>query len=438
MIGKALSFIEGVLFTFALWVYGRIYVQERELEKKPRLFWGTVPILNFKYWNEAMKLKGYDSVTLMTGFYNSINKKEDFDLYYPDIKKPLYIRLLNKIPYGFNNLSQIYLMFYITRNFDVLNISYEGVIFSNSRFWNKELDFYKKMGMKIVCLPYGGDYQRYSKLYNKSWHHALLINYPRGVFNEQRIDEKIDYFVRNADCIMAGFQFDQISRWDILPYAVYPMNTDLWKPKKIYSENDGVNGVVKVYHTPNHKSIKGSEFLIEAVKQLKEEGLLVDLVLLEGVQNDRVRVLLHNDADILVEQLILGFALSALEGMATGLPVISNLEEENQTRVFRRFSYLNECPILSSNPEKIKKDLKLLITNPALRKQLGVAGVSYVEKYHSFQAMSQIFTAIYDKIWFGKDVDLINFFNPMSPESYNNRSPKIEHPLFENSFTLEN
>lgn len=403
----------------------------------PRLFWGTVPIISFKYWSEAMVEKGFQSYSFMSGFYDSINKKEDFDLYYSDIKKPSYIKAFNKITYRFGNINRIYLMFYIANNFDILNITYEGVIFSNCKLWQAELNFYKKLGIKIVCLPYGGDYQMYSKIYNKSWHHALIINYPNGIRNEKLICKKIDYFVANADCIMAGFQFDQISRWDILPYAVYPIDTKLWIPTEKYRGCDGKNGKVKVYHTPNHKSIKGSEFLIDAVKQLKEEGLLIELVLLEKVQNDRVRQLLHDDADILVEQLILGYALSAMEGMATGLPVISNLEEENETRVFRRFSYLNECPVLSSNPEKIKKHLKLLVTNPELRKRLGLAGVEYVKKYHSYYAMGEIFTAIYDKIWFGKDVDLINFFHPMKSQSYNNRYPKINHPLFENTFTIK-
>ena len=45
-------------------------------------------------------------------------------------------------------------------------------------------------------------------------------------------------------------------------------------------------------------------------------------------------------ADIHVDQLLMGYAMSAIEGLATGLPVLSNLENEQITRVFRRFSYL--------------------------------------------------------------------------------------------------
>lgn len=407
-------------------------------QEKPKLFWGPVPILNFKYWNDAMKMAGFDSKSIMTDYYASINKKEDFDLYIDEIPVPKNFRFFKRFLTRFPNLKNIYRIFYIADHFDILHISFEGAILKDTEYWAEELDFYKRCRIKIVALPYGSDYQMYSKLYNKSWHHALLINYPAAVHNEARIQNKVTYLANNADFIMAGFQFDQIPRWDIFPYAIYPMDCNLWSPKKNYSMNNGVNGSVKVYHTPNHKAIKGSEFLIKAVDELKEEGLLIDLILLEKVPNNEVRKKLQEDADILVEQLILGFALSAIEGMSVGLPVISNLEEENETRVFRRFSYLNECPILSANPEKIKKVLKSLVTNPELRLQLGKAGIEYAKKYHSLEAMGEIFTDIYAKIWYKKEVDLINYFNPNFKESYNNRYSKVNHPLIENRLSDNN
>ena len=194
--------------------------------------WGITPILNFKYWNEAVKNIGYPSSTLMVEYYSSINKKSDFDLYYDDIAIPYYIILLRKLFPKFKALGQIHLLIYIARNFDIINTSYDGLIWADTKYWKDELDFYRRLDLKFVVLPYGSDYQMYSKLYNKSWHHALLMNYPEGLKKEKIISKKIDYFIEYADCIMAGFQFDQISRWDILPYAIYPMNTQLWKGKK--------------------------------------------------------------------------------------------------------------------------------------------------------------------------------------------------------------
>jgi glycosyltransferase involved in cell wall biosynthesis len=431
------KWVEKGLIRLVLFTFFSSCKKRNPKTSKPRLFWGTIPILNYKYWNEALRAEGYDSKTVMYSYFAAINKKTDFDIYlYEDILTPKYLLPIFYSRWLFPNLAKVHWILYIAKNFDILNISLLGVVYRSDDLWKYELKFYKKLGLKIVALPYGADYQRYSKIYSKSWHHVLLINYPQGAIDEPLTEEKVTFLTQHADCIMAGFQFDQLGRWDILPYAIYPMDCTLWQPKTHYSENDGINGVVKVYHTPNHRGVKGTEFLIEAVNSLKEEGLKVELILLEKIQNDKVRQLLHEDADILVEQLILSYALSAIEGMATGLPVISNLDEEIYTRVFRRYSYLNECPILSSTPERIKEDLRTLIINPELRKQLGMAGRKYVEKYNSFEAMSAIFSAIYDKIWYGKNVDLINFFNSHNKDSYSNKKEKIKHPLFENKLPL--
>jgi hypothetical protein len=121
--------------------------------------------------------------------------------------------------------------------------------------------------------------------------------------------------------------------------------------------------------------------------------------------------------------------MSAIEGMASGLPVMANLEHEAYTRLFRRYSYLNECPILSTTPETLKENLRVLVTDPALREELGRAGRRYVKKYHSEETARYMFGAIYEKVWFGKeDVDLMNLFHPLKSE-YNRSRPPVEHPL---------
>ena len=198
--------------------------------------------------------------------------------------------------------------------------------------------------------------------------------------------------------------------------------------QKEYSNSDGVNGPVKIIHTPNHTDFKGTEFLIDAVKKLKQEGLLVELILLEKVPNEKVRETMQT-VDILAEQFIFtGYALSGVEGMASGLPVLANLDHEAYTTVFRRYAFLNECPILSSSPETLIDNLRILVRNPSLRTELGHAGRKYVEKYHSSDTMHYLFGSIYDKILYGKDVDLINLFHPLKSD-YNKRKPYVQHPL---------
>jgi hypothetical protein len=136
-------------------------------------------------------------------------------------------------------------------------------------------------------------------------------------------------------------------------------------------------------------------------------------------------------SDILAEQFIGGlYALSAIEGMACGLPVLANLEEV-YTRIFRRYAFLDECPILSATPETLKQNLQILVTHPELRKELGEAGRYYVEKYHSFSTAQFLFGSIYKKILHGENLDLMNLFHPLFSALNKSKLP-VKHPLVEN------
>jgi glycosyltransferase involved in cell wall biosynthesis len=391
-----------------------------------QLVWGPAPIINNKYWSQAMRAAGYDSITLMETFYPSINKREDFDLYYDDCI-PRWARsgVLQRL---FLSLKDYCAFLYIVRNASVLHIPCTGGPLGGTSLWRWEAKLLKQAGIRTVLLPYGSDAYLYSRIADASARNALLISYPAAGRKEARIGERVAYWTEHADIVVAGFMLDGIGRWDCPVSNKICIDIELWKAREAYSDNDGRGGPVRVLHTPNHRGAKGTEFLLRAVEELQAEGLAVEAVLLEKVPNDEVRGAMQ-DADILAEQLVLtGYGLSAVEGMASGLPVMSNLENEATLRLFRRYSFLGECPILSTTPETIKANLKLLVVNPRLRRQLGEAGRRYVEKYHSFRAAQYLFGSIYDRILHGKDVDLMNLYHPVLSE-YNRETPVVEHPL---------
>ena len=223
--------------------------------------------------------------------------------------------------------------------------------------------------------------------------------------------------------------------------ATSPVTIDVSsiQKKEIYSEKNGYAKEVVITHAPNHRGAKGTDFVIQAIEELKSEGLNIKLKLIENTGNDELLRILREETDIVVNELIGSFyGLFVIESMAVALPIITNLSTEEYTRVFRRFSYLNECPLVSATVENVKEVLKVLITNPELRKELGRAGRKYVEKYHSQKTANFIFQNIYDKVWHGKkDIDLMNLFHPLKTESYNNQTPRIEHPLKENLIPAE-
>ena len=408
-------------------------------EKPPRLVWGPIPAISNKYWSRALAKKGLFSKTLMFSYYSSINKRDDFDLYVLEIIRwPLLdnLPLLGKLFEQFRRSLQLttpYISFvYALANFDIFHHPYSGGFLGLTSLWRLEAFFLKLAKKKVVVLPYGADFYMYSRIVDTSLRHGLLLSYPVAAREEDRIRARVSYWTKHADAVIPGFQIDGLGRWDVLPFSHVTTDTAQWRLKDSYSGHDGTNSTVKVIHTPNHRGVKGTEFLLKAVEELREEGLKVELILVEKRPNEEVKRLMAEEADILAEQFIAtGYGMNGIEGMGSGLPVLANLEHEAYTRVFRRYSYLNECPILSTTPETLKENLRVLVTNPELREELGRSGRRYAEKYHSEETARYMFGAVYEKIWFGKDIDLMNLFHPLKSE-YNHHRALVEHPLVEN------
>lgn len=395
-------------------------------KKNTKIIFGTTPILNNKYWSEALKDQGFDSITLMRTYFSSINKREDYDLYFDDlIPKFLRVKYIQEVVHLF------YVWKYIIDNAKYFIMSFDGVVF-HTGLWQIEHLLFKINNIKTILLPYGADAYMYSRIKDTSLQNVLLINYPQAAKNEKAIEKKVFFWSKNADFIMTGFMgMDGMPRWDIPIHQFIQIDTDMWKSKKVYTMNNGYSGVVKVLHSPNHRGFKGTEYLIKVIDELKKEGLNIELVLLEKVQNDKVKEIMQ-EVDILAEQFIAtAYALSGIEGMASGLPVLANLDNKEYTEVFRRYSFLNECPILSTTPETLKDNLRLLVTCPELRKELGELGRKYVEKYHSYKMTQYLFGNIFKKLD-GEEIDFMNLFHPLKSEYV--RKNYIKTPLKNNKY----
>ena len=421
-----IHFLLHVIVVCWVLIQAKLIGKKRDFSQMPRLLWGPVPILNNKYWNNAMKEMGYESTTLMTHHYGA-NKKGDFDNYLGSFANPN--RLVSKY---FSSLVVYFDFIKAIKEYDIIHIPCSGFILNTQNTWlkNYEIRILKWSKVKIVVIPFGGDYYRYSRIRSPLLINVFLKSYPLAAREEKSIQEDVDRWVEVADVFLPSIALDGIGRWDLVVPNTLTIDTQKWCLTKKVSENDGKNGAVKIIHTPNHRGFKGTDFIIKACEELKEEGLQLELILVEGRTNEEVAELMQNEADILAEQLIFnGYALSGLEGMSSGLPVLANLDDKEYTELFYLFSFLNECPILSTTPYTVKDNLRLLITNPELRKELGMAGRKYVQKYHSNKTAQFIFENIYQKIWFNKEVDLMELFEPLKPNSYNNRTEKIKHPL---------
>jgi glycosyltransferase involved in cell wall biosynthesis len=129
-----------------------------------------------------------------------------------------------------------------------------------------------------------------------------------------------------------------------------------------------------IVHAPTNEKIKGTAHIEEAVRRLKEEEFDFDFIVCKGMPNTRVRKILEG-ADIAVDQLFSAKGgLFAIEAMAAGCAVLGgNIPQ---------LSRIPDLPILHTDTKNIQNNLKLVIENPDLRRELGKRGRDYVEKYH--------------------------------------------------------
>jgi len=389
---------------------------------KPRLVWGSTPLINNRHWSRAMQSAGYFSETYTQSFYSSINQRSDWDRVLdeewgrcPKVLKPFLAFLHSLLVY------------------DVFFISVDGFFIGRLPFvWRLQAPLLQLAKKKVVIQPYGSDAYVYRRIRSIPLVHGLLLSYPDAARQQSEVQKRLDYWCRNADvCIPGVMGIDGFGRWDVLVPSALTLDLTEWQASSRHSQADGRNATVVVCHAPNHRGFKGTEFLLDAVRKLQAEGLQVELRLLEKIQNSEVRRILREDADILVEQLICtGHGLNAVEGMASGLPVISNLEDEDYILPMRRWSFFSECPIVSATPENLVDVLRKLITRPQLRRELGHASRKYVEKYQGLDSAAYLFDAVIE-FAYGRRPSLNNLFHPLKGER-THRLPRIQHSLVNN------
>jgi hypothetical protein len=241
-----------------------------------------------------MKNLGYKSNTFVFSYFKEISKRSDWDYVLSDCYKLVPYRLRVFFAFAESLLK-----------YDVFILSYRGFFLQKTFLRYFQAQLLRIANKKIIIIPYGSDAFVYGKIRSTSCAHALMISYPSASRQQPSVLKDVTYWNKYADAVIPGMMsFDGIGRWDVLAPSSLVLDLDQWSSSTRSSYNSGVNSKVVIVHSPNHRGCKGTEYIINAVDQLKNEKLNVELKLLEKVQNHEVRDILRNEADILVEQLI--------------------------------------------------------------------------------------------------------------------------------------
>jgi glycosyltransferase involved in cell wall biosynthesis len=345
-----------------------------------------------------MALRGFEARTVVDSVLH-INAREDYDYRLSDFpggrdEAFLPLRVLHALFARY--LAFVWLVF----RFDIFHFFYDGGFLAWTPLRFLEVQLLHLAGKRIIVMPYGGDVIVPSRMRSLGWRHALVSDYPELLERTSRTSRQIRYFSRRADFVVGCmFHVETLPRWDLLTTHYYPLDTESWRPEPLVRE-----GSIRVFHSANHRALKGTEFVITAVEQLRSEGLDVELVLAERLPNSEVRRLLQS-CDIVAEQFIHGYALAAMEAMALAKPVLSNLSDPYYYEVHRLHTGMDECPIVNTTVEELAENLRRLAADVELRADLGRAGRDYVVRHHSYDTVGRMWEMVYRTVWAGEPLE---------------------------------
>ncbi|MBL4618139.1 MAG: glycosyltransferase family 4 protein [Robiginitomaculum sp.] len=339
------------------------------MSKKPKIFQGLHNIAGAPtMFAKGLRASGYDATSVCYGtgsfdFPVDIPLKNDSDAQRKQQGKKLFLQAL--------------------RDYDLFHFHFgESLLGANL----KDVKWLKLFGKKVFfhfhgcdlrdskvmhSYPYSGCLNCWPVACSANRDHAVNIarKYADGIFVST---PDLIEFMPEAELVLQPM--DPIYLQDIVkkaPDLVWPTPS---KP-------------IRIFHAPSHRQMKGTSYLIEAVKQLKKK-YKITLEIAEGIPNAEI-LKKFGKAHIVVDQLLAGsYGTFTAEAMASARPVITYVRED----LFSK--YPKKPPILSAHIDNITEVLESAIKNKTKTLKMAKAGQKYVLKHHSATAITnQLITA---------------------------------------------
>ncbi len=253
--------------------------------------------------------------------------------------------------------------------------------------YNLDLLIPRLFGKKTIMHYWGSDIRQSDIAIN--YVHFKTLDELRKIYPEK--EDK--YKIKNMKRVEKYANLTIVGDYPLLPYSprstVIKQAIDLTKFAFVGCENR--NKKTKIIHAPSHREKKGTKYVLETIERLEKEKYNIEFILIENQPNDYVLETCKS-ADIIVDQLVLeSHGIFPIESMALGKPVLCRIDE-------KFIKYYPGLPILRTDPDNVYENLKLLIENPDLRKEMGEKGRKYVEEIHDSRKISQQLIELYKRI----------------------------------------
>jgi len=192
------------------------------------------------------------------------------------------------------------------------------------------------------------------------------------------------------------------------PYLFLPVDLDLWHPGLVippqFKYRRKTNSTILIYHgvgshvIGNRGNIKGTVWVREAIENLQNEGLEVELMVIENCPNKELRFY-QAQADIVVDQLLIGGGgQNARECLALGKPVLTRLHD-NQLELYAKCVHPDlPPPFIATDRHNLKENLIRLIKDKELREEIGKKGLEFARNVLRPEACAQRLVQLYSQM----------------------------------------
>jgi glycosyltransferase involved in cell wall biosynthesis len=361
-----------------VWLGLPIRMLRRHFQDAPRSVWSGTPILTLAIKARAERTLGYRAVSVVTHAYHTSSA---FDR---DLSRwrrlPLIGHAVPFVLFVWACLAADRLHFFCDR----------GILPSARRMRPNydELALYRRLGIELFFWTYGADVRSRDATQDLGEPNCCTDCTLIGkacICHEAERREAMASLTRYATAIFAMgdmIEYTPGSRNDLYFWPIDLAADGGRRFRPAYPDGDA-SRPLRITHAANHRMFKGTRFLEEAVQALREEGELIELVLVGRLGNLEA-LELYRAADVIFDQCLIGFhGYFALEAMALGKPVLCYI---------RKRDYLlapDECPIINVRAATLKDDLRRLLRQRERLNELGRAGRAYVEKYFTPEAFAR-------------------------------------------------
>ena len=277
-------------------------------------------------------------------------------------------------------LDQLYLLVKLSKMYDVFHYHSRPIFFKwqpDYSFNFFDLPFLKSQNKKIIFTLRGSETRLESKFMSQEF------NFKIAKTNDLVRLKLFKYIRKYADHITAldPELCSYFGETKIIPRSI---------EKVITEQNIKNNKKITFLHCPSKPERKGTDVIVSAFNELRNEGYDFDFKNLLNLTHSELMSEIMK-SDVLIDQLIIGwYGIVAVEAMSRGTPVISYIRKD-----FEDYVNNNNIPIINANPKNIKYVIKKILDESINLTEYKKKSLNFVKSFHLSKNVFEQYKKLY-------------------------------------------